>query len=301
MNTHLPNLKHLQYLVALHHHQHFHKAAESCFVSQSTLSSAIIKLEQLLNCQLIERDHKNFVFTRHGKEVVAMAEQLLNQADDLINYCQVQGNPAQGKIYLGCIPTIAPFLMTEVIERAHQSYPGLDMFVIEDTTENLLDALQHGRIDVAVLALPIDDKFSQGFHYLPLGKDGFYLAGSRALIDKVLADGDYRHVSKGQIFVLSEEHCLTRHALAVCKVNEKEKLNDFAPTSLTTLMQMTLHHKGLTFLPHMAIKRGLAGYADIAYAPLPGHPSREIALVYRHRSYRQETYENLAKIIKPLI
>ncbi|WP_394176667.1 LysR family transcriptional regulator [Thalassotalea litorea] len=301
MNNHLPNLKHLQYLVALHQYQHFHKAAQSCYVSQSTLSSAIIKLEQLLSCQLIERDHKHFVFTQHGKAVVKMAQQLLTLTDELVDYCQAQGSPSQGKVFLGCIPTIAPFIMTEVIEQCGFSYPNLDLFVVENTTEMLLESLSHGSLDAAILALPIDEKFAQSFQYQRLGDDPFYIVGDQVLIDKVLSDGNYSRVKKGKIFVLSEEHCLTRHALAACKVDQTEKVNEFAPTSLTTLLQMTTHHHGLTFLPQMAIRKGVAWHGQLPSAQLPDKPSREIALVYRHRSYRQETYEMLAKIISSLI
>ncbi|QDP00795.1 LysR substrate-binding domain-containing protein [Thalassotalea sp. PS06] len=301
MNNHLPNLKHLQYLLALHRHQHFHKAAESCFVSQSTLSSAIIKLEQLLNCQLIERDHKNFLFTRQGIEVVHMAEQLLHQADELVDYCLAQGNPTQGKLYLGCIPTIAPFLMTDVIEKTQQDCQHLELYVIEDTTENLLASLQGGKIDAAILALPIDEKFTQAFQFASLGKDPFYLAGNKSLVESVVDEGNYQGVKNGQIFVLSEEHCLTRHALNSCKVEQKEKLNSFAPTSLTTLMQMTIYHQGLTFLPQMAVKKGIAGVSELTCEKLPESAYREIALVYRQRSYRQETFDILQKIISPLV
>ncbi|WNC73479.1 LysR substrate-binding domain-containing protein [Thalassotalea psychrophila] len=300
MNTHLPNLKHLQYLLALNEHQHFHRAADACFVSQSTLSSAVIKLEQLLDCQLIERDHKSFVFTAHGKAVVKMAEQLIHSATDLVEFSMSQGLTSKGHIYLGCIPTIAPFLLTDVISATSELLPDIELFIKEAPTDELLKQLANGDIDIAILALPIDNKHNHNFKQTHLGNDEFYLAGNEELVKQVISDEDYQNIPDESVFLLSEEHCLTDHALSACKLVNKSKINPFAATSLATLLQMTIHHNGLTFLPEMAINKGIAGHAYLTVQKLNKHPYREIAMLERNGSLRSETFSLLANVITDL-
>lgn len=297
MNTHLPNLKHLQYLLALNEHQHFHRAADACFVSQSTLSSAIIKLEQLLDCQLIERDHKSFVFTAHGKAVVKMAEQLIHNATNLVEFSMSQGLVSKGNIYLGCIPTIAPFLLTDVISATSNLLPEIELFIKEAPTDELLKQLANGDIDIAILALPIDSKHNHSFKQTHLGNDEFYLAGNQGLVEQVINDESYKNIPDESVFLLSEEHCLTEHALSACKLVNKSKINPFSATSLATLLQMTIHHNGLTFLPEMAINKGIAGHAYLTVQKLNKHPYREVAMLERNGSIRSETFNLLANVI----
>ncbi|OUS25396.1 hypothetical protein A9Q98_12575 [Thalassotalea sp. 42_200_T64] len=300
MNTHLPNLKHLQYLLALNEHQHFHRAADACFVSQSTLSSAIIKLEQLLDCQLIERDHKSFVFTAHGKAVVKMAEQLIHNATDLVEFSRSQGLAGKGHIYLGCIPTIAPFLLTDVISASSQQLPDIELFIKEAPTEVLLEQLANGDIDIAILALPIDNKYSNSFKQTHLCQDPLYLVGDEILTEQVSKDGGYKNIPAESVFLLSDEHCLTEHALSACKLVEQSKINPFSATSIATLLQMTIHHQGLTFLPEMAINKGVAGHAYLRVMAMKGKPYRDIAMLERKGSLRTETFKLLATLISEL-
>ncbi|MEW6996731.1 LysR substrate-binding domain-containing protein [Colwelliaceae bacterium BS250] len=301
MVTHLPNLKHLQYLIALDEHQHFHKAANACFVSQSTLSSAIIKLEQVFDCHLLERDHKSFVFTHHGKIVVSMAKALIKQASELAEFTQSQGVTTKGNVYLGCIPTIAPFLLTDVIDSAQQTLPDIELFISENTTEQLLTKLANGDIDVAILAMPLPAKDISHFKVTHLGIDNFFLAGDKTLVNSTVADGHFKNLPDSSVFLLSEEHCLTEHALSACKLVDKHKINHFAATSLATLLQMTIHHKGLTFLPEMAINKGIAGHAYLSVAAMTGAPARQIAMLERINSPRTATFSLLANIISPLL
>ncbi|QBY03462.1 hydrogen peroxide-inducible genes activator [Thalassotalea sp. HSM 43] len=298
MNIHLPNLKHIQYLLALNEHQHFHKAADACFVSQSTLSSAIIKLEQLLDCQLIERDHKSFVFTAHGKAVVAMAEQLIKQASEFVEFSQSQGKLDKGHVYLGCIPTIAPFLLTDVITEVKQRFPDLELFITEAPTDSLLAQLANGDIDIAILATPVDPKAAGPVKVTELGHDAFYLAGDKSLVEQVIEEKTFQQIPDHSVFLLSEEHCLTDHALSACKLVDKTKVNPFAATSLATLLQMTIHHKGITFLPEMAIQKGLADNPNLTVSLLQGQPARQIAMFEREHSPRTESFALLADVVQ---
>lgn len=294
----LPNLKHLQYLLMLHKHQHFNKAAQACFVSQSTLSSAILKLEEQFGCQLIERDHKAFIFTPQGEQIVAMAQQLIADANELMSYAKHQGQALQGMVKIGCIPTIAPFLLTELALKCQQRFEQLSLFFIEATTEVLLQQLAKGEIDCAVLALPIE--FEQ-FRSKTVGKDGFYLAASPKVAAQLPQIIDYQTLPEHSVFLLTHEHCLTAHTKSACQLADASKIHHFSASSLATLVQMTAFHQGATFLPAMAVKHGLGKAEGLVMKALPEHIFREIGLLWRPTSMRTSTYLALAELLTELL
>jgi len=294
----LPNLKHLHYLSMLYKHQHFHHAAEACFISQSTLSSAIIKLEQQLDCQLLERDHKTFIFTAIGEKVVEMAQQLLVSSTELVAFAKSQGDPLSGTIKIGCIPTIAPFLLTDLIVQSRQLLPDLSLFIREDTTENLLAQLASGELDTVILALPIPQ---HSFISEILGKDHFYIAGKQSLVENFLQHYDYEKMPPESTFLLTKEHCLTDHTISACNIKNKNIINSFSPSSLASLVQMTAFQQGITFLPEMAVKKGLGKAEGLIIRKLQQHTFREIGMLWRVNSARQPTYKALANIIKPIL
>ena len=294
----LPNLKHLKYLLALHKHQHFNRAADACYISQSTLSSAIIKLEEQLNCQLIERDHKAFIFTTQGEVVVEMAQKLLVSAQELLDYGKQQGNPLSGSIRIGCIPTIAPYLLTDLVNECQQLLPELDLYLREDSTDNLLVMLANGEIDTAILALPVA---SHNFHTKVVGKDAFYIAGDSNLVEKYAQSMDYQQLPAQSIFLLTHEHCLTEHAVAACQLADQSRINSFSASSLATLVQMTAYHKGFTFLPEMAVKKALGVAEGLTIAPLSADVYREIGLLWRPTTLRQQTFLRLAAILVKIL
>lgn len=297
----LPNIKHLQYLVALHQHQNFHRAAEASFISQSTLSSAIIKLEEQLGCQVIERDHKAFVFTPHGEDIVAKARQIIVSTSELMDFSQRNGKPFSGTLRLGSIPTIAPYLLTDLVNACQESLPDLSLFLREDTTENLMIQLANGDIDLALLALPVP---SNQFQSKLVGKDAFYIAGEKQLIDQfklVNQESGYQDLPQQSIFLLSQEHCLTEHAVSACSIADTTRINPFFASSLATLVQMTAFHKGVTFLPEMAVNKGVGQQEGLAIEKMPDNMFREIGLLWRPTSMRQPLYRKVCEIVASLI
>jgi len=294
----LPNLKHLRYLLALYQEQNFHRAASACFVSQSTLSSAILKLEQQLNCQLIERDNKSFIFTAQGLAVVERSRQLLVSANELVNFAKQQGDEFSGRVRIGCIPTIAPFFLTDFVNSCQKVLPDLDMYLREDTTENLVKMLNNGEIDVLILALPIA---LNNFHCKTVGKDPFFMAGEYGLVSKFQQTGNYQNLPEQSVFLLSSEHCLTEHAVSACKLADKTRINPFSASSLSTLVQMTALHQGVTFLPEMAIKKGVGKAEKLTIEKLDEEFYREIGLVWRKTSMRNSLYNQLGQIIESLL
>ncbi len=297
-NSKLPNLKHLNYLLALDKHQHFNKAAQACFVSQSTLSSAILKLEEQLSCQLLERDHKSFIFTSHGKQVVALAKQLLLSANELMAFAKQQGAYDSGSLRLGCIPTIAPFLLTDLVQLCQQQLPKLELYLCEDTTENLMEQLEQGEIDCAILAFPIP---KHNFSAQLLGKDHFFIAGEKSLIKSLEHSFDYSNLPAKSIFLLNKEHCLTEHAVSACQLADTSRINSFSASSLATLVQMTSFHHGVTFLPKMAIDKGIGQFEGLTISEIQGDVYREIGMIWRKRSMREQTFLALGDLVSSLL
>lgn len=296
-NSKLPNLKHLNYLVALDKYQHFNKAAQACFVSQSTLSSAILKLEEQLSCQLLERDHKSFVFTSHGKQVVNLAQQLLLSANELIAFSK-QKTGDMGSIRLGCIPTIAPFLLTDLVFLCQQHLPKLELYLREDTTDNLMRQLELGELDCAILAFPLP---RHNFSEKTLGKDQFFIAGNKTLVNDFTHSLSYDSLPEKSIFLLNEEHCLTEHAVSACRLADVSRINSFSASSLATLVQMTTFHHGVTFLPKMAVDKGVGKSEGLTIEALTGDVYRNIGMIWRKNSSRAENFLALGGMVTRLL
>jgi len=296
---HLPSLKNLFYLVNLHHEQNFNRAAKICHVSQSTLSSGIQNLEEQLGHQLIERDHKSFIFTAIGEEVVQRSRKLLTDVDDLVELVKHQGEPMTGDIRLGCIPTIAPFLLSRVVKHCQLSYPDLTLLLKEDTTERLLDALGKGELDLLLLALPVD---TSGYHSMKVGIDPFKLVVHEELAAEIHEPLDFKSFPDESIFLLQAEHCITGHAITACQLGDSAKVNPFSATSLHTLVQMVNSKLGTTFLPQMAIDAGILTDTELSVMQPPGDaPYREIGLVWRQTSSRILTFRTLGLAIQNLL
>ena len=173
----LPNLKHLHYFCVLHKEQHFHRAAQKCNVSQSTLSAAIQNLEETVGQQLLEREHKAFVFTDFGEALVEKSKQLLGQTHEWIEFAESAGDWKTGTLRIGVIPTIAPFLFEDLITTVSAELPQLRLQLQEDTTDRLLEKLGDGEVDVLVLALPMQ---TPGCKQMRLAQDPFHLIAHKS-------------------------------------------------------------------------------------------------------------------------
>lgn len=293
----LPTLKQLQHLVTLFDYHHFGRAAEACFISQSTMSASIGQLEEILGAPLLERDHKNFIFTTLGASIVQKSRELLENAAELVDYVNSDGQLMHGVLRLGCIPTIAPFILSSLISLCHKNYPALKLFIREDTTDNLLKLAEVGEIDVLILALPYPTK---QLNTIVLDKDPFQLVLSESWRDKI-ENKDMALWPDESIFLLEKEHCLTRHTLQVCAVKNSKKINSFFATSLHTLTQMVSSGLGVTIFPELAIKNGILAGSNLITMPLSNDAYREIGMAWRASSYKQQNYLLLADLVKQVI
>src|SRR5687768_6620406 len=154
MSTYLPTLKQLQYLVALKNHGHFGRAADACFVTQSTLSAGIKELESLIGVTLVERTRRVVRFTPLGARVAEKAQRILRATEDLTDMVRASGEPLSGELRMGVIPTIAPFLLPTLLPRLRREWPDLKLYLREETSQPACDALHRGQLDCVLLALP---------------------------------------------------------------------------------------------------------------------------------------------------
>ncbi|NKJ43657.1 MULTISPECIES: hydrogen peroxide-inducible genes activator [unclassified Novosphingobium] len=296
MSTYLPTLKQLQYLVALHEHGHFGKAADSCFVSQSTLSAGLRELESLLGVTLVERTRRVVRFTPLGNQVVAKAHRLLREAEELSELVQSHGVPLAGELRMSVIPTIAPFLLPRLLPRLRRDRPQLKLFLREEPSAAAIESLHHGRADCVLLALP----FATGeVDVAPLFKDRLYVAFPQDDPRDPPESIPPSLIDENRLLLLEDGHCLKEHALAACNRPELRASATMIGTSLHTLVQMVDNGLGLTMLPEMAVEAGILHDTHIVARPLQSdHAYREIALVWRKNSPRAEEFKLLAEELR---
>ncbi|HSG51372.1 MAG TPA: LysR substrate-binding domain-containing protein, partial [Rheinheimera sp.] len=267
-------------------------------IGQSTLSAAIANLEETMSAQLLERDHKTFIFTPLGEDVVRQARYIIEQCEELTDFAKCQGKPMTGPFRLGCIPTIAPFVLSEVMSECRLRYPELQLLLREDTSENSLHALAEGRLDMVLLALPYE---TGAFHTEVLAQDGFKLVLHKDWLDRGF-NQDISQWPDESIFLLEREHCLTGHAVKACELEDSRKVNPFFATSLHTLTQMVNNKLGVTFMPQMAINSGLLEGTDlITQAPSTGNAYRDIGVAWRPTSTKARSYRLMTDLISQVL
>lgn len=294
----LPNLKHLYYLTILHKERHFAKAADKCNVSQSTLSAAIQNLEDSLGQQLLEREHKTFVFTSFGESLVEKTKILLSQTQEWLAFAQSCGNWQEGSLRLGVIPTIAPFLFEPLIVSMQTNLPKLQLQLLEDTTENLLESLLEGNVDLLVLALPMK---TPGCKQLALGRDHFHLIAHKDDAARFPDNINIDMLPENSIFLLEKEHCLTEHAVSACGLAHKAQVSPLTASSLHTLVSLVNSQMGYTFLPSMALNQGILNGTKVVTVSSSKDAYREIGLVWRNGTTRMQLFRHVASIIAPLL
>lgn len=292
--TYLPTLKQLQYLVALKDHGHFGRAAESCFVTQSTLSAGIRELETLIGVVLVERTRRVVRFTPLGERIVDKARRVLREADELGDLARAAGRPLSGEMRMSVIPTIAPFLLPRILPKLRRDYPDLKLYLREETSGLACEGLHHGRTDCVLLALP----YACGdVEIAPLFDDRLFVAfreGEMAPNPSIAP----AEIDETRLLMLEDGHCLKDHALAACNRPELRAEATMMGTSLHTMVQMVDNGLGVTMLPEMAVDAGILDHTHVAARPLAAdNAARHIALVWRKASPRERDFRLLADVL----
>lgn len=294
MIVHLPTLKQLQYLVALRKHGHFGKAANACFVTQSTLSAGIRELETLLGVTLVERTRRVTRFTALGQKIADKGERVLREAEELADMARAEGKPLTGDLRMGVIPTIAPFVLPTMLPRLRDEYPRLRLFLREETSQAACEALHRGQLDCVLLALP----FACGeVDHADLFDDALLVAypAGEAPPDAVTA----AEIDEGRLLLLEDGHCLKDHALSACNRPDMRARAQMMGTSLHTLVQMVSNGLGVTFVPQMAVDAGLLHGTNVEARRLEEPRGlRKIVLAWRRSSPREQEFRMLAASLK---
>ena len=293
--TYLPTLKQLQYLVALHDHGHFGRAADACFVTQSTLSAGLRDLESLIGVTLVERTRRVVRFTPMGERFVEKARRVLREAEELGDLARAAGRPLTGEMRMSVIPTIAPFILPRMLPRLRQDYPDLKLFLREEPSAAACDGLHNGRTDCVLLALP----YACGeVATAPLFDDRLFVAFQQSGSEPPPAVYPAADIDETRLLMLEDGHCLKDHALAACNRPELRAEATMMGTSLHTVVQMVDHGLGLTILPEMAIQAGILEHTSIVARPLAAeHAVRRIALVWRRASPREPDFRLMADVL----
>ena len=292
----LPTLRQLQYLKLLAEHGSFSRAAEAAFVSQPALSAGVPELEKILGAQVVERTRGGVQLTAVGAETVKRAEDVLARTEDLVEAAQSAGRPLSGRFRLGVIPTIAPFLLPAKLPGVKAAWPALKLFIREDLTPALVKALKAGQLDAAIIALPYS---AAGIDHARIGDDEILAAapaGHPLAAPGPIQPGSLR---SEDLILLEDGHCLRDHALAAFHIDPPKGDDVFAATSLHTLVQMVGSGLGVSFLPEMAVRAGLADNPGVVVRPISAEaPRREIVVAWRSGSSRETEARLLAETLK---
>jgi len=297
MSNYLPTLKQLQYLVALREHGHFSRAADACFVTQSTLSASLRELETLLGVTLVERTRRVMRFTTLGDRIADKAVRILRQAEELAEVARAEGQPLHGELRMGVIPTIAPFLLPAILPRLRGEWASLKLYLREEASQAACEALHRGQLDCVLLALP----YACGdVDCALLFDDPLFVAFPRG--EAPPGDSiDVAAIDENRMLLLEDGHCLKDHALSACNRPDLRAHATMMGTSLHTLVQMVDNGLGVTFVPAMAIEAGiLEGTGVEARRLRSDHGYRQVALVWRRSSPREQEFRLLAETLSKI-
>ena len=290
-----PSIRQFRYLVAVAEHRHFSKAAEACFVSQSTLSTAIRELEQQLGVVIFERNRKSVLITPVGEKLLAQARAILGEVEDFVSLARAEKGSLNGEIRLGVIPTIGPFLLPKMLGELRQAYGKLRLYLKEEISSRLAVMLKQGQLDVLVLAFPYP---LRDVETVTLFEDEFVLCMPPGHSLERLKSVRQNQLRGEALLLLEEGHCLRDHALEACELQSAETNLVYQGTSLHTLVQMVAGGLGLTLLPAMAVAGDVLGDTRL---PLRRFSSekvcRRIGMAWRKSDPRRDEYRILAQFI----
>ncbi len=287
-------MKHLRYFEALAEHLHFGRAAEACAISQPALSLQIKELEALLGAPLVERGPRQLRLTRLGEAFVTRVRDILRGVDELGALARAAAWPMTGQLRLGVIPTVAPYLLPALVKALGAHAPGLELRPREAVTQRLVAALLDGRLDCAIVALPVSEP---ELHEEPLLSEEFALVRPLADADRPVPSPEA--LPQMRLLLLEEGHCFRDQALSFCRMGgRKRPLDVMEGSSLSTLVQMVGAGIGVTLIPEMAVRvETRSAPVSVARMP-PPQPSRSIGMVWRRRNPLADQFAQLADALR---
>ncbi len=258
-------LRQLRYFDALARHSHFGRAAEACSISQPALSMQIKEMEEILGGVLLERNARQVTLTKFGEEIIQRVREILRSVDELGDFARASRDRLAGRLRIGMIPTIAPYLLPKVIENLARLHPELDIHIRETLTPKLIKEVAEGRLDTAIVALPVSEPsltevacFSENFLLVRPGEDEGTPVPSHETLREM------------RLLLLEEGHCFRDQALSFCNMQSSPPREVLDASSLSTLVQMVGAGIGVTLIPEMAV----AVETRSAQSPSPGSTTR---------------------------
>ena len=287
------SIKQLKYFEALARHGHFGRAAEDCAISQPALSVQMRVLEDMLGASLIERGGKPIRLTSLGEAFVIRARDILRSVDELGDLARASHNPLLGRLRFGVIPTVAPYFLSSFIKELTKLNPGLDLRPREAVTQKLIQELLGGRLDTAIVALPISEP---SLHEEALFDEEFVLV--RPIEDAEKPVPNPKMLREMRLLLLEEGHCFRDQALSFCKISSTMPRDLIEGSSLSTLVQMVGAGIGVTLIPEMAVPID-TGSASVSVVRLPPpRPSRTIGMVWRKTNPLSAQLTNIAAVVR---
>lgn len=288
------SLRQLRYLKALVEHRHFGRAAEACAVSQPALSMQVRELEKQLGVELVERRPGDVLLTAAGREVARRAETILAEERDLVDFARHQGRLLTGRLALGIIPTIAPYLLPKLLPAVQLRHPDLAIELRETQTKVLLGELARGALDAVLLALPVQEP---DIETVRLFDDPFLLAVAANDPRPTAALVSPQDIDMQRLMLLEEGHCLRDQALAYCAEGPPEGALGLGATSLATIMQMVANGYGLTLVPQVAVEVEVRDERIKLLRFAAPQPGRTVGLAWRRTSPRKADFVALGQVI----
>lgn len=286
-------LRQMRYFEALAQHRHFGRAADACAVSQPALSVQIKELEETLGVQLVERAARNVRLTSLGEDLVLRVQDILRSVDELGELARASREGLAGRLRLGVIPTIAPYLLPAIVGKLAQQHPEADIRVRETVTPKLLTELAERRLDTAIVALPISEP---SFEEVALFSEDFVLVrpGSEAGRPVPGPEG----LREMRLLLLEEGHCFRDQALSFCNMKSAAPRELLDGSSLSTLVQMVSAGIGVTLIPEMAIPVETRS-AEVSVARFADpQPARSIGMIWRRSNPLAPQLMQVAQVVQ---
>lgn len=286
-------LKQLKYFEALAEHKHFGRAANASAISQPALSMQIKDLETELEAPLFERNAKEIQLTAFGETFSHRAKEILRSVDELEDFVQASKKGSIGRIRIGIIPTIAPYLLPSIIANLTHVNPEIEIHIRETMTQKLVEELKQGKLDTAILALPISDP---AFVEVPLMDEEFLLVRPKADETKPIPNSET--LSQMRLLLLEEGHCFREQAISFCNMQSNLPRESLDGSSLSTLVQMVSSGIGVTLIPEMAVDVETRS-ANVCVAGFEkSKPTRTIGMIWRKTSPLSDRFLEISEIVK---
>lgn len=290
-------LQQLEYIVAVDTHRHFLRAAESCYVTQATLSMMIKKLEEELDTIIFDRSKQPVVPTDVGEKIIAQARRILGETAKMKELVNHERGELSGELRLGIIPTIAPYLLPMIVKEFTGQYPKISLYINEFTTDNIIEKLKTGQIDVGILATPLKEKtikeqplyYEKFFLYVNTGEKGY---DKQFVLPK--------NIDVDRLWLLEEGHCMRSQILNLCELKRQSAAHDrlhYEAGSIETLMNLVDQDYGITIIPELkTMTMTEAQKKQLRYFK-PPTPVREISIVTHYEYVKERMVRALQHVI----